>query len=246
MHTLGIETATACQSVALIEDFKVLAEVACPAEGTRGGRLMPMIDMVFRKAGLEPPAVDLVAVSQGPGSFTGVRVGIATAQGLALGTGASVVGVSTLHALAMGHGITPGVICCLLHAGRGELYAGLFTWQQRELTRLRPDTLLTPEAVAEFAGIAGQEEMHLIGEGAGRYRERLMTAFDGRARFTEEGLKAVPTAVAVARLGGQLLKTGARCIEQVTPVYLRRAEAEVNWEKGLVKSPLERLAKTGH
>jgi tRNA threonylcarbamoyladenosine biosynthesis protein TsaB len=152
-----------------------------------------------------------------------------------------------LHALALGHGITPGVLCCLLHAGRGELYGGLFTWQQGGLTRLRPDTLLTPEAVVEFAGIGSEEEVHLIGEGVERYRDRLMTALGARARFTEDGLKAVPTAVAIARLGGQRLREGdPQSIEPVTPVYLRRAEAEVNWDKGMVKSPLERLAKTGH
>lgn len=247
MRTLGIETATAWQSVALLEDLDILAEAACPAEGSRGGRLLPMIDSVFRKAGLPPTAVDAIAVSQGPGSFTGVRVGIATAQGLALGAGVSVVGISTLHALAMAGNGTPGITCVLLPAGRGELYAAVFSWRQGELTRLCADTLITPEAVLELTEIGRDEEIHLVGQGAERYRDRLMIATNGRGRCTQQGLRAVPTAVAVARLGSQQFrKRGGRSIEPVTPVYLRRAEAEVNWDKGLVRSPLERLAKTGH
>jgi len=88
-------------------------------------------------------------------------------------------------------------------------------------------------------------EIHLIGDGVARYRERLEVAFQGRARVTDEGCKAVPTAALVAQLAfGQLTKAGGTSRDrEVVPVYLRRAEAETNWEKGLVKSPLERLMK---
>src|SRR6266516_1751556 len=118
MRILGIETATACQSVAVLDDTRVLAEAAAsPAQGTRGGLLLPMLDTVLNKAGLRPDALDAVAVSVGPGSFTGVRVGLATAKGLTLATHARLVGVSTLEVLAAGYPLTEGLVCALLDAG---------------------------------------------------------------------------------------------------------------------------------
>jgi tRNA threonylcarbamoyladenosine biosynthesis protein TsaB len=244
MRVLGIETGTAAYSVALIHDDKLVAECACSAEGSRGGRLLPMIDEVLQKADLRPDALDLLAVSRGPGSFTGVRVAIATGQGLALGTRVPLVGVSTLEALAWAYSKKEGIVYALLHAGRGEVYTGLFEWQGGRLTRLLPEAVLTPEAVASCASPEGDKEIHVIGDGAARYHDRLVAAFQGRAHFTKEGLNAVPTAAIVARLGVRMVREGGPdATGQVTPVYLRRPEAEINWEKGLVRSPLQRLAK---
>ncbi len=216
MRILGIETATASQSVALLDNQQVLAE-----------------------------AIEAIAVSVGPGSFTGVRVGLATAKGMILGTQALLIGVSTLEALAAGYGLQTAIVCALLDAGRGEVYAGLYQYTGAELRQLCPEAVLSPEAIALQALALMAGEIHLIGDGVARYRERLEVAFQGRARVTDEGCKAVPTAAMVARLAfGQLTKAGGTSRDrEVVPVYLRRAEAETNWEKGLVKSPLERLAK---
>ena len=245
MRILGIETATASQSVALLDDQQVLAEAAWSGAGSRGGKLLPMIDSVLRKAGVAPQAIEAIAVSVGPGSFTGVRVGLATAKGLVLGTQALLIGVPTLEALAAGYGLQKAIVCALLDAGRGEVYAGLYQYNGTELRQLCPEAVLSPEAIALQALALMAGEIHLIGDGVARYRERLEVAFHGRARVTDEGCKAVPTAALVAQLAfGQLTKAGGTSRDrEVVPVYLRRAEAETNWEKGLVKSPLERLMK---
>jgi len=242
MLVLAIESATPAQSVALVDGDRLVAESSYRADGTRGGRLLPTVDAVMREAGLAPRDLDVVAVSVGPGSFTGVRVGLATAKGFVLGTGARLVGVSTLEVLAEGYPVPDITICALLDAYRGEVYAALFRRQGGLLTRLGADAVLPPEAVA--ATVKG--EAHLIGDGAARYRERLEVSFGIRAILTEEGLSAAPSAVMVARLGlrrlGQL-QPGEPSTAEVAPVYLRRAEAEVNWEKGLVKSPLAKIVR---
>src|SRR5881296_3774970 len=111
MRVLAIETATPAQSVALLDEDRLLAEASYDAKGSRGGLLLPTVDHVFRKAGVAAKDLDAVAVSIGPGSFTGLRVGLATAKGLALGTGAAVVGVSTLEALAAGCSTPTGARC---------------------------------------------------------------------------------------------------------------------------------------
>jgi tRNA threonylcarbamoyladenosine biosynthesis protein TsaB len=245
MRILGIETATASQSVALLDDQQVLAEAAWSGAGSRGGKLLPMIDSVLRKAGVAPSAIEAIAVSVGPGSFTGLRVGLATAKGMILGTQALLIGVSTLEALAAGYGLHKATVGVLLDAGRGEIYTGLYQYTGAELRHLCPEAVLSPEAIALQALALMAGEIHLIGDGVARYRERLEVAFQGRARVTDEGCKAVPTAALVARLAfGQLHRAGGTSRDrEVVPVYLRRAEAETNWEKGLVKSPLERLMK---
>ena len=245
MRILGIETATASQSVALLEDQQLLAEAAWSGAGSRGGKLLPMIDSVLREAGVAPSAIEAIAVSVGPGSFTGVRVGLATAKGMVLGTHAVLIGVSTLEALAAGCARRKTIVCALLDAGRGEVYAGLYQYTGAELEQLSSEAVLSPEAIAVQVLALTAGEIHLIGDGVAPYRERLEASFQGRARVTDEGCNAVPRAALVARLAfRQLQKAGGAGLERdVMPVYLRRAEAEMNWEKGLVKSPLERLSK---
>lgn len=247
MRVLAIETATPMQSVALAEDGRLLAELSYEAQGHRGGMLLPALDQVLQKAGVAAGDLDAVAVSVGPGSFTGLRVGLATAKGLALGTGAALLGVSTLEALAEGYARTSVTLCALLDAYRGEVYMALFRrvgagGEGAALERLSPDTVLAPEAVtAALADVEGP--IHLIGNGAARYRERLEAALGERACMTDEGRCAVPSAAVGARLGFRQCAGGRKPDAEVAPIYLRRAEAEVNWEKGLLKSPLARVSR---
>jgi tRNA threonylcarbamoyladenosine biosynthesis protein TsaB len=246
MRFLGIETATSSYSVAVAEDDRLLAELASSNTGTRGGLLVPMVDAVLRKAGLAAADVDAVAVSLGPGSFTGVRVALATAKGLALGTGAQLIGFSTLEVLAAGYARPNVTICALLDAGRGDLYGAVFDSRGGNLRRVAPDALWTPESAAGAAAADG--EVHFIGEGAARYRQRLLAAFSGRGRveFAEEGLNACPLAATVVRLAfqqraGVLGKDSVAA--EIRPIYLRRAEAEINWDKGLIQSPLTKVTR---
>ena len=241
MRILAIETATPAQSVALLDEDRLLAEASYDAKGSRGGLLLPTVDHVLRKAGVAAKDLDAVAVSIGPGSFTGLRVGLATAKGLALGTGAAVVGVSTLEALAAGYEPTEAItICTLLDAYRGEVYLAVFKRRAGRLERLHADAVLAPEAVVE--ALANVElPAHLVGNGAARYGTQLKAALGKRVRMTESGLGAVPSAAVIARLGRTQLAQGTRPDAALVPVYLRRTEAEVNWDKGLIKLPVARL-----
>ena len=242
MRLLAIETATIVQSVALVEDDRLLAGLSYEAQGNRGGMLLPTVDRVLQKAGVAARDLDAVAVSVGPGSFTGLRVGLATAKGLALGSGARLVGVPTLEALAEGYAPATVTVCALLDAYRGEVYMAVFRRQGNALERVSPDAVLAPDAVASaLAEIGGP--LHLIGNGAARYRAQLEAALGGRACMTDEGLRAVPSAAVVARLGLRRLAGGSKPDAEVALLYLRRAEAEVQREKGLLKAPLARVSR---
>ncbi|MEK6694282.1 MAG: tRNA (adenosine(37)-N6)-threonylcarbamoyltransferase complex dimerization subunit type 1 TsaB [Nitrospirota bacterium] len=242
MRLLAIETATPAQSVALVEDDRLLAELSYEAQGNRGGVLLPTVDQVLKKAGVAARDLDGGAGAGGPGAFTGLRGGLATAKGLALGAGARLVGVPTLEALAEGYASADATICALLDAYRGEVYMALFRRNGNALERLSPDAVLAPGAVASaLAAVEGP--VHLIGNGAARYREPLEAALGGRVCVSDEGLRAAPTAAVVARLGIRQFAGGNKPDAEVALIYLRRAEAEVNFEKGLLKSPLARVAR---
>lgn len=242
MRVLAIETATSTQSVALLENDRLLADISYEAKAQRGGLLLPAVDRLLKKAGLAAQDLDAVAVSVGPGSFTGLRVGLATAKGLALGAGATLVGVPTLEVLAEGYPVPDVTICALLDARRGEVFMALFRRKEGRLERLSPDAVLTPEAVEPVLALV-ESPVHLIGDGAVRYRERFEAMLGDRVCMTDAGLRAVPSAAVTGRLGLRQLAGGKRPDAVVGPVYLRKAEAEVNWEKGLLKSPLARVTR---
>jgi len=242
MRLLAIETATSAQSVALFEEDRLLAEISYEAKAHKGGLLLPAVDRLLKQAGLAAKDLGAVAVSVGPGSFTGLRVGLATAKGLALGTGAMLVGVPTLEVLAEGYAVPDVTICALLDARRGEVFMALFRRRETHLERLSPDAVLTPEVVKSMLARA-ESPVHLIGDGAVRYRERFEAMLGDRVCMTETGLQTIPSAAVTGLVGLQQLAGGKRPGAVVEPVYLRKAEAEVNWEKGLLKPPLARVTR---
>src|SRR3970282_1974851 len=158
MMILGIDTATATASVALVEEGRVIAEEVRTAlkqsgphpSGGRGNHaeiLLPLIGMVLAKAGVLLPEISAFAVSIGPGSFTGLRIGLSTVKGLAYGWEVPVVGVPTLLAVAARVTGWDGLVCPLLDARKKEVYAALFRKEAETLERLAEDLVCSAEAV---------------------------------------------------------------------------------------------------
>lgn len=121
---LGVESSLPLMSVALVEGKRTLAAAVVRGEASRNEKLLPAIDWLLREAGVGIDAVELFAVTRGPGSFTGLRIGLATVQGIARAAGRPVCAVSTLQAASFDGDGSPLVV--LADAGRGELYAGVF------------------------------------------------------------------------------------------------------------------------
>lgn len=240
MLVLGIETATRFGSVALVRgtgrresEVEVLAADVRDSGRTHGAMLLEQIDVVLGAAGLDMGAVEAFAVSSGPGSFTGLRVGMATAKALAWASGVPAVAVPTLEAWAMhaaasgiaGAGATLGVI---LDARKQEVYSAMFRLVDGVPERVRADTVESPQASAaalrESAGSGG--EMVLLGDGPGRYAE----PFAGIAEGARTDLAELPPSGAgVATLGmAQLIAHGPADVRDLAPVYVRQSEAELN------------------
>ena len=239
MRIVGIDTSSTTASVALVEDDRLLAERRHPgssvgAAGDLAGLksnhaeiLLPLIESVMVEGRVTLAQVSGIAVAIGPGSFTGLRIGLSTVKGLAYGWNTPVVAVSTLLAQAARVGEFDGVICALLDARKNEVYAALFRKRKDSLTRLTEDFLAPVGSVIDrVRSTVGGLPCLLIGDGARRYETLLQDSLDGGARLCAEDSVA-SCAAAVARLGMERLRNSeSDDLGQLAPVYLRPSEAE--------------------
>jgi tRNA threonylcarbamoyladenosine biosynthesis protein TsaB len=199
----------------------VLAEGTLRAQGSHAASLPGLVDRVLAEAGLDAEAVEAIAVSIGPGSFTGLRIGLGFAKGLCFAGSLPLVTVSTLEALAHAVEASPGTpVCAALDARKHEVYAALFAVEpEGRRRRLGPDQALAPEALA--AGLPSG--CVLVGDAASAYP----AVFEGRARVLGFD-RCPPRGGVVARLGWARLLRGERAeLGLVEPAYVRPPEAEL-------------------
>lgn len=214
---LALETATPHASVALLEGEVLVAEVGASGATPHSARVLPAVHGLLELAGASVADLGGFAVSVGPGSFTGLRVGVATVKGLAFGDELPVAAVPTLEALASSLRTVGGPVLACLDARRGEVYAA--AWSAGEL--LVPEGVYEAGALAELltgrctlVGCAGEEAV----------LERLAARLPGAELATPEPLRAWW----VGRLGARLLAAGKGvAASTLAPRYVRRAEAEV-------------------
>jgi len=224
---LGLDTATLVSSVALASGDTLLAELTLQTKKTHSERLMPHIEEILKLAETGKDAIEAIAVSIGPGSFTGLRIGLGTAKALSYALHVPLVGVPTLGAMAFGCPVPGAVLAPTLDAQKGNLYVALYTWRGSELVELLPPQVFSlQETIDRLA--ASQEPLLVMGEAVSLYRDELTAA----------GIElaaphiAMPRAGNVAVLGGRLLKQGVQHdAMSLEPLYIRRSEAEELWEK---------------
>ncbi len=221
MLVLGIETATSVAGVALVDAEGVRAECTLRAPQRALEWLVPAIGEVLQHAGVEAEDIEGVAVSAGPGSFTGLRVGIATAVGWAHARGIPACGVSTLEALAVASGATP--VVPVLDAKRGEVSAALYIREGEAYRAVTEELTAPPETIIRRLREAGIEGFTFVGDGLHRYGGLLQEAFP-RAQLADRVLWS-PRAAAVAAVGRRrLLEDGGEPLWRIRPRYGRTPE----------------------
>ncbi len=227
MYVLGIETSTKTGSVAVVSEQSVVAQYSLNIEVTHSERLMSTVDRVLRDTGLTIADMGGFAVAVGPGSFTGLRIGLATVKGLVLATGKPVAAVPTLRALAANVPFGSHPVCPLLDARKNEVYAALYQCGSKGPEQLMPETAAP---ISELASrIPGTTVF--IGEASFLYHDEIEARFGGRALFGPRSA-SLPSAGTVAELGFSMIKSGKQAdADALTPLYIRRPEAEVAWEK---------------
>lgn len=165
MLLLSFETSAKAGSVALTKDGILLAEAYANTGLTHSQTLMTMAEDILKNSGCTPNQVEAVAVAAGPGSFTGVRIGVAAAKGFAWGAQLPCYGVSTLEAMALHLGAWEGTVVCAMDARRNQVYNAVFSVKEGKLTRLCEDRAISLEELAEeLQDIPGA--LYLVGDGS--------------------------------------------------------------------------------
>ena len=234
VRVLGLDTATLQATVAIVDEQGVLAEAERQVT-THGDTLLALVDEALRGARLQVAELDGVACGRGPGSFTGLRIGMATAKGLCLATGKPLICVSSLLPLAeaarQAIGDDSRLVAALLDARRQEVYAGLF----RDGVLLEPELLLGPgalarrlrERAAELRIGDGDARLLLCGDGALLYRDELLEALGDLAQLAPEGCHVI-RARHIARAALARLAVGdVDDLAAAAPLYVRPPDARL-------------------
>ena len=226
MKLLAIDTSTMLGGVAIMDNNTLVAEARINIKVTHSERLMPEIDHVLAQSGLEITDIDVFAIAIGPGSFTGLRVGLSTIKGLVYATGKKLVAVPTLEAFAWNIPFSQYPVCPLLDARKKEVYAGLFQWTGDSFERILNEQVVgIDRLLSQISGPA-----LFLGEGVLIYRERIEDMLGDRAMFAPPQAM-VPSPSNVAHLGMKMAEKGDfRDPAGLVPLYLRRSEAEVKLE----------------
>lgn len=225
MKILALDSSAVSVSAALLDGDCLLGESFLHIPQTHSQTLMPMVEQLLENTGTSLNSVDLFAVSAGPGSFTGVRIGVSCIKGMAMAQDKPCVGVSTLEAMAYALTDAEGTVCAVMDARREQVYNACFSVAGGRLTRLTEDRALAiADLAAECAGRG--RPLFLVGDGAALcFAHPAFQALDG-VRLTAEPLR-FPRAWGVARAAQERYATqGAVDAADLLPLYLRLPQAE--------------------
>ncbi len=239
---LSMDTATPCSSIALTAgtrtDGIVLASQSLTGNVTHSRRLLSSIDNLMKVTETDWNSVEGIAVSLGPGSFTGLRIGMATAKGLAAAAGKKMFGVSTLDALAA-KCVTERLICSTLDARKKEVYVAFFRCNAEGLTeRISEMSVVAPAKLAAMI----DEPVLLVGDGALMYSRVFRDLLGDKVIFAPAQLHQ-PSASSLGMIAGELCEKNDQLdIGEAVPIYIRSSDAELN----LLKKKNQALAKDLH
>ncbi len=225
MIFLAVDTTTFSGSVALLKGTELLGEVNIESSVTFSERLLPAVDFLLRAHGLTIEEMEGYALAVGPGSFTGIRIGLSTVKSFAYASGKPVAPVSTLKALALKLSHPRGrLICPLLDAKKGEIFAALFETGRGELREVVRQGAYKPDQFLSL--LPAHRIIFFIGNGGEAYREKIVSYFQDRARFSP---RSPFIAHEVGLLGYALLvKKKGLSAHQLEPLYFRKSQAEKN------------------
>lgn len=222
MLILALDSSAAPASVALLEDGKILSEFYINTKQTHSQTLMPMVESVLKLTKKTLDDVTCMAVSAGPGSFTGVRIGVSCVKGLSMTRNIPCAGVSTLRAMAENARQLTGIVCAVMDARCGQVYNALFRAESGKLTRLCDDRALPiAELLDECKTFA--EKIYLVGDGA----ELCYKTFAAiRAELLQPQLR-FQRASGVAMAAQEMVENGQTVTpDALMPIYLRLPQAE--------------------
>ena len=225
MRILAIDSSGLVATVAILEDDQTIAEYTVNYKKTHSQTLLPMLDEIVKMTEFDLSTIDAIAVSGGPGSFTGLRIGAATAKGLGLALDKPLISVPTVDALAYNLYGNTGIICPIMDARRNQVYTGLYRFENGEFQVVEAQMAISVQELVEKLN-QYEETVTFLGDGVPVYGKDLKNELQVECRFAPAHMNR-QSAAAVGALGMQYYQAGK--IETATehrPDYLRVSQAE--------------------
>ena len=225
MKILGLDSSGLVATVAVVEDELLLAEYTVNYKKTHSQTLLPMLDEIARMIELDLSTIDAIAVAGGPGSFTGLRIGSATAKGLGLALKKPLVHVPTVEGLAFNLWGTDKLVCPIMDARRNQVYTGIYAFEEGKLCVLEDQMAVDISRIAELLNDRGREVVFL-GDGVPVYREQLKELMTVPYSFAPAHVNK-QRAAAIATLALSYVQEGrTETAAEHQPDYLRLSQAE--------------------
>ena len=229
MIILSIDSSTPVAGIAVSDGMQLLGEITLNTKNTHSEKLMPLVKHLLDELALSVNDLDAIAVTQGPGSFTGLRIGMATAKGLAQGAGKKLIAVPTLDCLAQNLLHYPGIICPIMNAQKKQVYTAIYRSGRDKLERLSDYQAIAVEQLAAQLKEL-KEDVWFVGDGVAAFADVFQELLGDACRFTD-GHNILPRAGALAMLAAERASEEQfDDLYQAELIYIRKSEAEVQWE----------------
>ena len=229
MKILGIDTSTMAANVAVLEDDKLICEYTINTKKTHSQKLMPMIENMLKLSDLDIKEIDAIAICVGPGSFTGLRIGMATAKAMAHVNNIPLIGVNSLEILGANMDLCNRNICSILDAQRNQVYMNKYILKDDKITELEEISIkLIDELLEEIS--SSNEDWVLVGEAVYKYKEKIEEISNITIPSPANNITKASTLCFVAR-DKMLANDQVYNCYNINPMYIRKSQAEEQYEE---------------
>ena len=229
MNILGIDTSTMAANVAVLEDDKLICEYTINTKKTHSQKLMPMIENMLKLSDLDIKEIDAIAICVGPGSFTGLRIGMATAKAMAHVNNIPLIGVNSLEILGANMDLCNRNICSILDAQRNQVYTGRYHYEGTKLVEIKEIGIQPIDELLEELA-QSKEEWILVGEAVYKYEDKIKEIANIEIPAASNNVTKAGSLCSVAKVKFDEGKDIFNCYT-VNPLYIRKSQAEEQYEE---------------
>lgn len=229
MKILGIDTSTMAANVAVLEDDKLICEYTINTKKTHSQKLMPMIENMLKLSDLDIKEIDAIAICVGPGSFTGLRIGMATAKAMAHVNNIPLIGVNSLEILGANMDLCNRNICSILDAQRNQVYMNKYILKDDKITKLEEISIKPIDELLEEIS-SSNEDWVLVGEAVYKYKEKIEEISNITIPLPANNITKASTLCFVAR-DKMLANDQVYNCYNINPMYIRKSQAEEQYEE---------------
>lgn len=229
MKVLGIDTSSMATSICVIEDNKLICEYTINTKKTHSQKLMPMIENMLNISDININEIDLIAICEGPGSFTGLRIGMSTAKAIAHVNKLSIVGVNSLEILAGNMNLCDKKICSILDAQRTQVYYGKYKFENNDIVELQNiDVIEIDELLQELSN--SNDEWILVGEAVYKYEEKIKEINNISIAASSHNVSKASSLCSIA-MNKYNKNIDVYDCYSINPKYIRKSQAEVEYDE---------------